>query len=134
MESGGTDTDFQQAFERVAIPVLRQFAPDVVLVSAGFDAHQRDPLATMRATEGGFAAMTMALRRVADECCHGRLAVVTEGGYDLKALEGSIEAVVQTLAGPAAAPAWPAAEAPSNRGHVTADAAVKALRPYWKVQ
>jgi len=134
MESGGTDTDFQQAFERVAIPILRQFAPDVVLVSAGFDAHQRDPLATMRATEGGFAAMTMALRRVADECCHGRLAVVTEGGYDLKALEGSIEAVVQTLAGPAAAPAWPAAEAPSNRGHVTADAAVKALRPYWKVQ
>src|SRR4029077_12805033 len=134
MESGGTDADFQQAFERIALPVVRQFAPDLVLVSAGSATHRRDPLATMRATEAGFAAMTMALRRVADECCHGRLALVTEGGYDLKALEASIDAVVQTLDGPAAAPAWPSAAAPSGRGRVTADAAVGALRQYWKVQ
>jgi acetoin utilization deacetylase AcuC-like enzyme len=134
MASGGTDGDYQHVFDRVALPILRQFAPDLVLVSAGFDAHERDPLATMRATEAGFAAMTMALRSVADECCDGRLALVTEGGYDLKALEASLDAVVQTLSGPAAGPAWPAAEAPSNRGRVAADAAVKALRPYWKVQ
>src|SRR5215471_10059693 len=99
LESGGTDADFHHVFERVALPVLRQFSPDLLLVSAGFDAHQRDPLATMRATEEGFAAMTMALRRVADECCKGRMALVTEGGYDLKALDASLEAVVQTLAG-----------------------------------
>jgi acetoin utilization deacetylase AcuC-like enzyme len=134
MASGGTDADYQHVFDRVALPILRQFGPDLVIISAGFDAHQRDPLATMRATEAGFAAMTMALRRVADECCRGRLALVTEGGYDLKALDASLEAVVQTLAGPAAAPAWPAGDAPSNRGRVTADAAVQALRPYWKVQ
>src|SRR4029077_15463958 len=113
MESGGTDADFQQAFERIAIPVVRQFAPDLVLVSAGFDAHQRDPLATMRATEAGFAAMTMGLGQAEDECCHARLARWTEGGYDLKALDASIEAVVQTLAGPAAAPAWPSGGGPS---------------------
>ena len=134
MESGGTDADFEHVFDRVALPVLRQFSPDLILVSAGFDAHQRDPLATMRATEAGFAAMTMALRRVADEVCKGRMALVTEGGYDLKALEASLDAVVQTLSGPAAAPKWPSAVAASNRGRVAADGAVKALRGHWNVQ
>jgi acetoin utilization deacetylase AcuC-like enzyme len=134
LESGGTDADFEHVFDRVALPVLRQFSPDLILVSAGFDAHERDPLATMRATESGFAAMTMALRRVADECCKGRLALVTEGGYDLKALDASLDAVVQTLAGEAAAPKWPAAVTPSNRGRVSAEAAVKALSPYWTLQ
>jgi acetoin utilization deacetylase AcuC-like enzyme len=134
LESGGTDADFEHVFDRVALPVLRQFSPDLILVSAGFDAHQRDPLATMRATEAGFAAMTMALRKVADDCCQGRLALVTEGGYDLKALDASLEAVVQTLSGSAAAPRWPAAAAASNRGRVSADAAVKVLGKYWKVQ
>ena len=134
LASGGTDADYQHVFDRVALPILRQFAPALLLVSAGFDAHQRDPLATMRATEAGFAAMTMALRRVADECCHGRMALMTEGGYDLKALDASLEAVVQTLSGSAHEPKWPADEAPSTRGRVSADAAVQALRPYWKVQ
>jgi acetoin utilization deacetylase AcuC-like enzyme len=134
MESGATDTDFEHVFDRVALPVLRQFSPDLILVSAGFDAHQRDPLATMRATEAGFAAMTMALRRVADEVCKGRMALVTEGGYDPKALEGSLDAVVQTLSGPAAAPKWPSAVAASDRGRVAADGAVKALRGHWNVQ
>jgi acetoin utilization deacetylase AcuC-like enzyme len=134
LESGGTDADFEHVFNRVALPVLRQFAPDLVLVSAGFDAHQRDPLATMRASEAGFAAMTMGLRQVADECCQGRLALVTEGGYDLKALDASLDAVVQTLAGPAAAPKWPSGSAASNRGRVSADAAVKALGRHWKLQ
>jgi len=134
LESGGIDADFQHVFDRVALPVLRQFSPDLILVSAGFDAHQRDPLATMRATEGGFAAMTMALRRMADECCKGRMALVTEGGYDLKALDASLDAVVQTLSGPAAAPKWPAATVPSDRGRASADAAIKALGKHWTLQ
>jgi acetoin utilization deacetylase AcuC-like enzyme len=133
LESGGIDADFHHVFDRVALPVLRQFAPDLILVSAGFDAHERDPLATMRATEAGFAAMTMALRRVADETCRGRLALVTEGGYDLKALDASLEAVVHVLAGTAEAPAWPAA-GPSHRGRASADAAVQALGRHWKLQ
>ena len=134
LESGGTDADYHHVFDRIVLPVLRQFSPDVILVSAGFDAHQRDPLATMRATEAGFAAMTMALRNVAEECSKGRLALVTEGGYDLKALEASLDGVVQTLAGSPAAPKWPAPMAPSNRGRVSADAAVKALGRHWKLQ
>ena len=131
LESGGTDADYHHVFDRVVVPVLRQFSPDLVLVSAGFDAHERDPLATMRATDAGFAAMAMALRNVAEECCHGRIALVTEGGYDLKALDASLEAVVQTLAGPAAAPAWPASTADVRRGRASADAAVRALKGHW---
>jgi len=134
LESGGTDADFEHVFDRVALPVLRQFSPDLILVSAGFDAHQRDPLATMRATEAGFAAMTTALRRVADDVCKGRMALVTEGGYDLKALDASLEAVVQTMSGPAAAPRWPAATTSSERGKASADAAIKALGAHWKLQ
>jgi len=103
-------------------------------VSAGFDAHQRDPLATMRATEAGFAAMTMALRSVADECCKGRLALVTEGGYDLKALDASLQAVVATLSGPAGSPVWPSSGADIRRGKSSADAAVRALKGHWKLQ
>jgi acetoin utilization deacetylase AcuC-like enzyme len=134
LESGGTDADFAHVFGRVALPVLRQFSPDLILLSAGFDAHERDPLATMRATEGGFAAMTMALRRVADECCKGRLALVTEGGYDLKALDASLQAVVATLSGPAGSPVWPSSGADIRRGKASADAAVRALSGHWKLQ
>jgi acetoin utilization deacetylase AcuC-like enzyme len=134
LESGGTDADFHHVFERVALPVLRQFAPDLILVSAGFDAHERDPLATMRATEGGFAAMTSALRHVADETCRGRLALVTEGGYDLKALDASLESVVRVLSGPADAPKWPAPTAASSRGRASADAAVRVLKGHWQLQ
>jgi acetoin utilization deacetylase AcuC-like enzyme len=133
LESGGVDADFHDVFDRVVVPVLRQFAPDLILVSAGFDAHERDPLATMRATEAGFASMTAALRQVADEACRGRLALVTEGGYDLKALDASLDAVVHVLSGPADAP-WPASTVASHRGRASADAAVGALGRYWKLQ
>ena len=134
LESGGVDADFHHVFDRAVLPVLRQFAPDLILVSAGFDAHERDPLATMRATEAGFAAMTMALRQVADETCHGRLALVTEGGYDLKALDASLESVVHVLSGPAGPPEWPAPTVTSSRGRASADAAVRALAAHWKLQ
>ncbi len=84
-------------FDEVVVPVVRAFGPDLILVSAGFDAHERDPLGGMRLTTAAFAAMTMALRRVADECCEGRLVAVTEGGYDLRALRDSLAAVVDVL-------------------------------------
>ena len=57
---------------RSSLPVLRQFEPDLILVSAGFDAHERDPLGGMRLTTAAFAAMTLELRAVAEECCRGR--------------------------------------------------------------
>ena len=134
LEAGATDEDYQVVFGAVVLPVLRQFKPDLVLVSAGFDAHERDPLAGMRLTTGAFAAMTAELRAVADQCCDGRLALVTEGGYDLSALAGSLDAVVQTLAGPSTAAVWPGPDpTPSTRGRDAAGSAKRALAPFWKL-
>jgi acetoin utilization deacetylase AcuC-like enzyme len=103
-----------------------------VLISAGFDAHERDPLAHMRLTTETFAAMTMELKAVADECCDGRMVLVTEGGYDLQALAASLNGVVQTLAGPPGPAGWPKSEVASTRGRVSADAARRALAPFWR--
>ena len=133
LEAGATDEDYRVVFGEVVLPVLRQFAPDLLLVSAGFDAHERDPLAGMRLTTGAFGAMTHQLRTVADECCDGRIALVTEGGYDLEALAASLDAVVQVLARPPAAAAWPApGPHRSARGRRTSDAAKRALAPFWR--
>ncbi len=139
LESGATGRDYQVVFEEVVLPVLRQFKADLVLVSAGFDAHERDPLATMRLTSGCFGAMTLALRGVAEETCGGRMVLVTEGGYDLPALGASLDAVVQALAAPLTAspspgPAWPKSSVASNRGRASADAAKRALKRFWKVE
>jgi acetoin utilization deacetylase AcuC-like enzyme len=95
LEAGAVDADYQLVFDDVILPVLRQFEPDLLLVSAGFDAHERDPLANMRLTTASFGAMTSELGRLAEECCQGRMALVTEGGYDLRALAASLDAVVK---------------------------------------
>ena len=133
LEAGSVDEDYKTVFAEIALPVLRQFKPDLVMVSAGFDAHERDPLANMRLTTDAFAAMTMELRAVAAECCGERMMLVTEGGYDLRALAGSLEATVQTLAGPLAAAHWPASGISSRRGRTSADAAKRALKPFWRL-
>jgi acetoin utilization deacetylase AcuC-like enzyme len=131
LEVGATDDDYRLVFDEVVVPVLRQFGPDLILVSAGFDAHERDPLAGMRLTTAAFPAMTMELRRVAEERCRGRIALVTEGGYDLRALAGSLAATVQALASPVIDPDWPTSDVDSRRGRRAADAAKAALAPYW---
>jgi acetoin utilization deacetylase AcuC-like enzyme len=134
LEAGAVDEDYELVFAEVVSPVLRQFRPDLLLVSAGFDAHERDPLAGMRLTTAAFAAMTMELRAVADECCAGRMALVVEGGYDLEALAASIDAVAETLADPRAPARWPRSGVAATRGRASADATKRALAPYWQLQ
>jgi acetoin utilization deacetylase AcuC-like enzyme len=133
LEAGATDEDYRIVFAELVLPVLRQFDPDLLLVSAGFDAHERDPLAGMRLTTGAFGAMTMELRAVADTCCDGRIAAIVEGGYDLRALADSMRAVVDVLAGPTVAARWPQSDTRSNRGRVAVDAARKALGSHWNL-
>jgi acetoin utilization deacetylase AcuC-like enzyme len=134
LEAGAIDDDYRIVFAEVILPVLRQFKPDLLLVSAGFDAHERDPLGGMRLTTPAFGAMTLELRAVADECCGGRMALVTEGGYDLHALAASLEAVIQVLAGRSVQAAWPGpGPHRSTRGRDSAAAAKRALAPYWKL-
>jgi acetoin utilization deacetylase AcuC-like enzyme len=90
---------YRAAFEQVVEPALRRFQPELILVSAGFDAHWADPLADMRVTTAGFVEMVRRLQTVASEISGNRLALVLEGGYDLTALSSSVVAVVQTLLG-----------------------------------
>jgi acetoin utilization deacetylase AcuC-like enzyme len=135
LEAGAVNEDYRLVFDTVVLPVVKQFAPDLMLVSAGFDAHERDPLGGMRLTSDAFAAMTAQLRAVAEECCAGRLVVVTEGGYDFRALADSLRAVVGVLASEAApSAAWPAAAgAEPSRGRSSAEAAARLLRSHWRL-
>jgi acetoin utilization deacetylase AcuC-like enzyme len=135
LEAGAVNEDYRFVFDAVVLPVVKQFAPDLLLVSAGFDAHERDPLGGMRLTSDAFAAMTTQLRSIAEECCGGRLVLVTEGGYDFRALADSLLAVVGVLASEATpAAAWPAAaSAEPSRGRASADAAARSLRSHWRL-
>lgn len=135
LEVGAVDEDYRYAFSTVVVPVLRQFEPDMLLVSAGFDAHERDPIAGMRLTTDAFAAMSAELARVADDCCGGRLVAVSEGGYDLHALADSIRGVVGALsADDLAGISWPAPEAiPPTRGRAAVAAVKAASGEFWKL-
>jgi acetoin utilization deacetylase AcuC-like enzyme len=101
LDAGATDADYELAYDRLALPVLRQFAPELVLISAGFDAHHRDPLAGMRLTTAQFGRLTARIAGVADETCGGRLVALTEGGYDLQALSESLDIALRVLDGEA---------------------------------
>jgi acetoin utilization deacetylase AcuC-like enzyme len=135
MEVGAVDDDYRIVFADVVLPVLRQFEPDLLIVSAGFDAHERDPLGGMRLTTPSFAAMTMELRAVAEECCRGRIVAAVEGGYDLQALAASLDAVVDTLHTPAISTPvpWPASGVASDRGRSSVQATRAALTPFWRI-
>lgn len=96
---GDDGADFRAAFEARVLPALDDFTPDLVLVSAGFDAHERDPLAQIRLTEADFAWVTEKLMALAEKHCDGRLVSTLEGGYDLDALGSSAAIHVKTLMG-----------------------------------
>ena len=89
------------------------------------------PLGGMRLTTGAFPAMTMAVRVIAEECCLGRMVVVTEGGYDLMALRASIDGVVEALRGPVVPMAWPSSHAASKRGRDAVSAVHQSLASFW---
>jgi acetoin utilization deacetylase AcuC-like enzyme len=99
LPSGSGDEVYGEAFRRVVLPLLRAHAPDIVLVSAGFDAHTRDPLAAMELGEHAYGAMASALVREAEALGHGRVGFLLEGGYDLVALEASVAATARAALG-----------------------------------
>jgi len=102
-------------------------------VSAGFDAHEHDPLGGMRLTTPAFAAMTAELRQIAEECCRGRIVAVTEGGYDLHALAACADAVVEILKEPTNTP-WPSSPVRSSRGPESVALARAALSSHWSFE
>lgn len=97
MDAGSTDEDFAAVHASQVVPALERFEPDVLLVSAGFDAHERDPLAGMRMTSEGYTRIVRGLADAAARLCGGRMALVTEGGYDLGALGECLDGVIDVL-------------------------------------
>lgn len=92
------DGDYVSVFSGVFEPIVRRFAPQAVLVSAGQDIHKDDPLGDMLVTEAGFGQMALRCVRLAQEYCEGRLAFVLEGGYQRRAAARSVEAVLRAVA------------------------------------
>jgi acetoin utilization deacetylase AcuC-like enzyme len=92
------ESEYLDTFEQGVLPALEKFAPEFVLISAGFDAHKDDPLGSLRLREAGFAKMTSSLKQLAARHCQGRIISALEGGYNLDALEASVAAHVQALA------------------------------------
>ena len=137
LAAGATDADYERVYSRLALPVLRQFKPQLILLSAGFDAYRDDPLGGMRLTVPYFERLTGQIAAVADECCEGRLVAVTEGGYNLEGLEQCLHAAIRALSvsesrSPIPEPRSPIPD-PAPRGDATIAAVAPHLKPHWRL-
>jgi acetoin utilization deacetylase AcuC-like enzyme len=97
LASGDGGAELREAFEDRILPALDKFRPELIIVSAGFDAHERDPLGSLQMTADDFAWATRELMKSAERNCGGRLVAVLEGGYDLQGLADSVSAHVGEL-------------------------------------
>lgn len=116
LPGGSGDMAILKAFREILVPAADYFQPDLVLVSAGFDAHRFD--LAMNVSHDGFAALTAIVQDIADRHCNGRLAMVLEGGYNLDSLSQGVRTVLQVLAGKSA-------EEPQEFGMAEVDAAIE---------
>jgi acetoin utilization deacetylase AcuC-like enzyme len=97
MRAGSGDHEYKMVFENDLKDCLDSFRPDLIMISAGFDAHEKDPLAQMNVSTEGFAELTRLVKLAAEKHCKRRLISVLEGGYNLKALTDSVSAHIRVL-------------------------------------
>ncbi len=97
MRAYSCDSDYINAIEHKLIPVIQKFNPDLIIISAGFDAHENDPLAQIKLSTECYGKMTMKLMEIANNVCDGRILSMLEGGYDYSALADSVQLHVETL-------------------------------------
>ncbi len=97
LSAGAGDEEYMAVFHNIITPILRAFKPEMILVSAGFDAHCNDPLGGMNVTEDGYEQMLQLLMHLAAELCDHRLALALEGGYNLTALKDSVARLLSVL-------------------------------------
>lgn len=90
MKIGSGMGEYRRAFEEILCPAAERFVPDLVLISAGFDAHRDDPLASIQLRTADFGELTEIVVRIAEEYCNGRIVSILEGGYNLRALKRSV--------------------------------------------
>ncbi|MFO0748052.1 MAG: histone deacetylase [Myxococcota bacterium] len=127
LPAGLSDGDYRLAMEELLVPVAAAFEPDLVLVSAGFDAHRDDPLGEEYVTDDGFAMLAGVVRQIARTHCDGRLVMTMEGGYDLGALGRSVRAVNEVLLGMTP----PESRGPTPSGERAVREVRDSVRRYW---
>jgi len=128
LEAGATDADYAMAYVAIA-NIVERYAPELLLISAGYDAHADDPLASMRVTTAGYGAIVALLKGAAVRA-RCPIALTTEGGYDLAALRGCLDASLAVLCGDASV-----AIASDGRAAPRAERALDAVRaaqPRWR--
>lgn len=107
------------ALRQILVPLAQAYRPELILVSAGYDAHWMDPLAQHTVSIGGYAEMTQTLMELANEICEGRLVCTLEGGYNLEVLPHAILTTLRTLSGDPRGPSDPMGDAPDREPDVT---------------
>jgi acetoin utilization deacetylase AcuC-like enzyme len=122
---GGTGEDaFLSLVEQIVLPAARQYRPDLILISAGYDAHRDDPLGGLRLETSSYGGMSSRMRALADEL-DAPVGAVLEGGYDLRALAASVAETMSALAN--------GATPPEVARHPLADEAARVLGRYWEL-
>lgn len=99
LAAGTSGAEFREKYRTIILPALRAFKPELLLISAGFDAHKDDPLASLGLVEDDYRWLTLELMAIAGECCGGRIVSTLEGGYNLKALAASVTTHIACLNG-----------------------------------
>jgi len=126
------DAEYVTLFENLLKPVALAFAPELILVSAGFDTHRLDPMGSMVMSEMGFAGLTRSLMNMAGQCCNGRLVMTLEGGYHLESTSQSVLAVLAELSGLTVCnPATMAMAADLKKCRYAMARCVHVHRPFW---
>lgn len=97
MSAGDGSIQFREIYQQQILPAVRSFNPDLLMISAGFDAHKDDPLAQINLETADFGWITAELVKIANECCSGKIISVLEGGYNLAALSESVGAHLKNL-------------------------------------
>jgi len=131
LSPGKTDGDYHYIYRTVLGSIARQFRPEFILVSAGFDIFGGDPLGGMDVSPGGFGALAAEILSLAGEICRGRVLFALEGGYSLPGLREGVKQVLLQSTGSASPPTVPAAVSPSTLSELSHAAAN--LSRYWRL-
>jgi acetoin utilization deacetylase AcuC-like enzyme len=99
LAGGQGDAEYLAIIDQVIAPLAREYKPQLIMVSAGYDIYEDDPLGTMRVTAHGFGMMAARLKRLAEELCRGRLLLSLEGGYHIGGIAQSVDCTLKALAG-----------------------------------
>ncbi len=132
LSAGGGDSEYLNVLEQIIVPAAKGFKPQLILVSAGYDAHWADPLAMMQMSVTGFGQMAGIIKGLADELCGGRLVLTLEGGYHLEALAASVKATLDRLLGNTTT-SDPLGQSPHRFGTANIDRLIRVVKEIHKL-